>query len=101
VVTKEEISDELNDILKTEVPIDFAKMNKDDLEALLKMLGEPTKLIQIGVQNLRNKAKKEILNRTLGELLNKPILEEIMKEKMGWYPGKILKKVLRKLPAES
>ena len=83
MVTKEEISDMLNDILKTEVPIDFTKMNKGDLEVLLKILSDPTNLIQIGLKNLRNRAKKEILNLTLRDLRERSLLEDIVKEEGG------------------
>jgi len=93
MATKEELSDKINELLKTDVPLDFTKMGKEDLEALLGILNDPTKMIQIGVKNLRDKAKKELLNRTLGDLLDKSILEEV-KAKRGWYPGKILKEVL-------
>jgi len=95
LVTKEDISDLLNDILKTEDPIDFTKMNKDDLEALLKILGEPTNLIQIGLKNLREKTKKEILNMTIRDLLNRSVLEEIIKDEGGPLGFGIIPSILR------
>ena len=73
--TKEQISDKLNELLET--TIDFSKLTKEDLESFVKIFADPSRLIQLGVKGLRNKAKKEILNRTLGDLLEKPVLEEL------------------------
>ena len=75
MATKEELSDLLNDLLGLEATVDFAKMMKEDLEILLKAVGEPSNLIRIGWKNLRNKAKKEILE----ELMGRPILDEVLK----------------------
>jgi len=76
--TKEELSERLNEIMGLEDPIDFSKMTKEDLESLLKIIGEPSNLIRIGWKNAREKVKKEVLE----EILGRPILEEIL-SKMG------------------
>lgn len=81
VVTKEEISDRLNELLKIE--IDFSKMTKEDLEALLKVVSEPATLIQLGLRGLRNKATKELLNRPLKEFLDSGFLEELTAKGRG------------------
>ena len=75
MVTKEELSDQLNELLALEDTVDFAKMTKEDLETLLRTVGEPSNLIRIGWKNLRNKAKKEILE----ELMGRPLLDEVLK----------------------
>ena len=76
MVTKEELSDRLNELLGLEEMVDFAKMTKEDLETLLKTVGEPSNLIRIGWKNLRNKAKKEILE----ELMGRPLLDEVLQD---------------------
>ena len=75
MATKEELSDRLNDLLGLEY-VDFAKMTKDDLEILLKVVAEPSNLIRIGWKNLRDKAKKEILE----ELMGRPLLDDMLKD---------------------
>ena len=75
MATKDELSDRLNEVLGLEDTVDFAKMTKDDLEILLKTVGEPSNLIKIGWKTLRDKAKKEILE----ELLGRPFLDEVLK----------------------
>jgi len=75
MVTKEDLSDRLNDLLGTEDFIDFAKMTKEDLDRLMKVVGEPSNLIRIGWKNIRDKAKKEILE----EILGRPFLDEVLK----------------------
>ena len=88
MVTKEDMSDEINKILGTEDdPIDFTKMNKEDLDKLLKVLNNPAKLIQIGIRNLRQKAKKEILEKPLKEILERPLIEEVMSSDRGGILG--------------
>ena len=75
MATKQELSDRLNEILGLEY-VDFAKMAKEDLEILLKAVGEPSNLIRIGWKNLRDKAKKEILE----ELMGRPLLDDMLKD---------------------
>jgi len=72
--TKEELSDRLNEIMGLEDPIDFSKMTKEDLESLLKIIGEPSNLIRIGWKNAREKVKREVLE----EILGRPFVEEIL-----------------------
>ena len=72
--TKEELSERLNEIMGLKDPIDFSKMTKEDLESLLKVIGEPSNLIRIGWKNAREKVKREILE----EILGRPFLEEIL-----------------------
>ena len=73
--TKAEISDQLNELLFLEDTLNFAKMTKEDLETLLRTVGEPSNLIRIGWRNLRDKAKGEILE----ELMGRPFLDEVLK----------------------
>ena len=75
MATKDELSDRLNEVLGLEDTVDFAKMTKDDLETLLKTVVDPSNLIKIGWKNLRDKAKREILE----ELLGRPFLDEVFK----------------------
>lgn len=74
-MNKEELSDKMNEIFGLEDTVNFAKMTKEDLERLIKVVGEPSNLIKIGWKNLRGKAKKEILQ----ELMERPILDEVLK----------------------
>ena len=69
--TKEELSDRVNEILGLGDPIDFSKMTKEDLESFLKTIKEPSNLIRIGWKNLKEKAKKEILE----ELIERPLVD--------------------------
>lgn len=73
MTTKEELSDRVNEILETD--IDFEKLLKEDLEKLVEALSDPSKLMRIGWKNLRSETKKKIL----GELADRPLLDEIMK----------------------
>ena len=73
-MNKDELSDRLNEFLGLEDCVDFAKMTKEDLERLIKVVGEPSNLIKIGWKNLRSKAKKEILQ----ELMERPFLDEVL-----------------------
>ena len=65
--TKDSISDQLNEIMG--LTVDWTKMGKEDLEKISKFFDEPYRLIQLGVNKLKTKAKEDILNRPLGELL--------------------------------
>jgi len=71
---KEDLADRINELLGLDLG-SLEKMTKEDLESLLKVIGEPSNLIRIGWKNLRDKAKKEILE----ELMGRPILDEILK----------------------
>lgn len=75
MATKDQLSDQLNEFLGSEDYIDFAKMTKEDLEYLIKIVGEPSNLMRIGWKNLRDKAKREIME----ELLGRPLLDEVLK----------------------
>ena len=73
--TKAEISDQLNELLFLEDTIDFARMRKEDLETLLKAVADPSSLIRKGWKNLRDKARREVLE----ELMGHPFLDEVLK----------------------
>jgi len=69
-MTKEEISDKLNELLDlSDDPIDFTKLSKEDLTRLFDVLTTPATLISLIPQSVRDK----ILNRPLRELLEIPI----------------------------
>lgn len=76
MATKDELCDLLNKFLGSEDYIDFTKMTKEDLERLIRIVSEPSNLIRIGWKNLRDKAKKDILE----ELMGRPLLDEVFKE---------------------
>lgn len=65
--TKDSISDQLNEIM--ELNVDWTKMGKEDLEKISRFFNEPYRLIQLGVNKLKTKAKEDLLNRPLGEIL--------------------------------
>jgi len=78
MATKEELSERLNAILSLEDTIDFTKLTKEDLERLVKVVEDPSRLIQTGVKQLREKARREILERPLKELMDKPFIEGLL-----------------------
>jgi len=67
VSTKDSISDQLNEIMG--LTVDWTKMGKEDLEEISKFFDEPYRLIKLGVNKLKTKAKEDLLNRPLGEIL--------------------------------
>jgi len=76
--TKEQINERLNELLGLEEPIDFTKLSKADMERLLEVLGNPSGLIQMGIKNLRARARREILERPIKDFMEKPIIEDIL-----------------------
>lgn len=66
--TKQEVSDTINEVLGTK--IDFTTLKKEELEQLSKVLtsGE---LLPILLKGLRKHARSEIMDKPLGELLNR------------------------------
>ena len=99
--TKEDLSEKMNELLALEDRIDFSKLTKKDLENLFKVLGDPTRLIQIGVRQLRSKARKEILERRLLEVMDKPLIEALLEREnkgplgLGIIPRLRERKILR------
>lgn len=81
MATKEELSDRLNDLLGLEDSVDFTGMRKEDLERLLEVFVDPARLIQTGIKQLRSKARREILERPLKDLMDKPFLEGFLTER--------------------
>jgi len=71
--TKEELSQQINEIFGTEIK--FEALTKEDLEALLKVVQEPSNLIRIGWRKLRDETKKKVVE----ELMGRPLLDEILK----------------------
>jgi len=61
------------------IEVDWTRLSKEDLDSVVKVLGDPGKLVQLGVKAIRNKAKEEWLNRPLREVLEN--LEGLHKEK--------------------
>jgi len=72
--TKADLADRINELLGLDLG-SLEKMTKEDLEALLNLVGNPSQLIKIGWKNLRDKTKKEILE----ELMERPFLDDILK----------------------
>jgi hypothetical protein len=72
--TKENLSDKLNVMLGTDV--DWSKMPKEELEKLVQHFEDPVVLIQIGIKNLKSKAKEDILGRRLGDILDSSTILE-------------------------
>lgn len=91
--SKQQISDTLNALLKTK--IDFTKLSTIDLEALTSIFEDSTFLVQLGIMQFKNKAKKEVLERPLKDFLDRNFLEERM-EKGGLLGLGILPRVLEK-----
>lgn len=72
--TKADLADQINGLLGLDLG-SLERMTKEDLETLLKLIGEPSNLIRVGWKNLRDKAKREILE----ELMGRPLLDEVLK----------------------
>jgi len=81
-MNKTDLADQINELLGLDLG-SLEKMTKEDLETLLKLIGEPSQLIKIGWKNLRDKAKREILE----ELTGRPFLDEILKGVPGKEEG--------------
>jgi len=79
LVTKDELCDRICEILGVDID-SLTRMTKEDLELLLEVLDNPTRLIQIGVKRLRIKTKKELLERPIKDLLNRSFIDEILGE---------------------
>ena len=93
-MTKEELSDRLNEVLDLEDEVDFTRMTKEDLERLVTAL-DPARLIQTGIKQLRSKARRDLLERPLKDLLDKPFLERIVEREEGFFGLGILPRILR------
>ena len=72
--TKADLADQINELLGLDLD-SLERMTKEDLEALKKLIAEPSNLIRVGWKNLRDKAKREILE----ELMERPLLDEVLK----------------------
>lgn len=96
---KQKLSDSLNVMLGLEKDkLDFTKMSKEDLEKLVALLKDPSHLIKAGIKTLRLKARQEIVEKPLKDILEKPFLEEILsgeKGKEGPLGLGILPRILR------
>ena len=93
-MTKEELSDRLNEVLDLEDEIDFTRMTKEDLERLVTAL-DPARLIQTGIKQLRSKARRDLLERPLKDLLDKPFLERFIERDEGFLGLGFLPRILR------
>lgn len=93
-MTKEELSDRLNEVLDLEDEIDFTRMTKEDLEKLVTAL-DPARLIQTGIKQLRSKARRDLLERPLKDLLDKPFLERLVERDEGFLGLGFLPRILR------
>jgi len=70
-VNKEELSDQLNEILGLEEPIDFSRLLKEDLERLVEAFKDPKALIRLGVRRLRGKARERVMEYLIEEFLGR------------------------------
>lgn len=93
MATKEELSDKLSSIF--EIDLDFSKMTKDDLEKLVEQVSDPRLLIKLGLSHMKEKAKQEIMNRPIREIIESLSMpKEGEKSVKRWRPGSILERVL-------
>ena len=72
MVTKDELSDKLNELLDLELEIDFTKLNKDDLERLWEFMSHSPNMISLGVKRLRGDVRRDLLEKPLKEILDTP-----------------------------
>lgn len=74
--TKEQISEQLNEILGlTENPIDFTRLNKEELERLVDLFSTVAQVAQIGIRSAREKLRGGILGRPVEEVLRMPLID--------------------------
>jgi hypothetical protein len=79
MASKKELGEKLNLILGTTV--NFEPMTKEDLEALLVVVGDPGVLARISLEGMRERGKKEVIDRF--EKATRRPLREILKELQG------------------
>jgi len=69
-LSKEEISRKLNEVLEIKPEVDFTKLTKEELDALVKALSDNRKLVRLGVTGLRKDTRDRVLgavDEALGE----------------------------------
>jgi hypothetical protein len=71
MVSKEDLCDQLKKLLTLDV--DFSRMNKADLEKLWSFLTDPSKVVTMTANYVREKARKEILDVRLRDIIEKPL----------------------------
>ena len=97
MATKEELSDKLNEILGLEETVDFSKMTKEDLEKLVDYFSDPANMLRTAIKNMRGRAKRELLERPLKDLLEADLIGIILgkrERKGGLFGFGILDRVL-------
>lgn len=79
MVTKDELSDELNQLLGIDDWIDFSGMTKEDLERFKLWVNEtltPQNMIKNGVEKMRKNFRGQVLDRPIRDFLDPTLLEE-------------------------
>lgn len=79
MVTKEELSDELNQLLGIDDWIDFSGMTKESLERFKTWVTDnltPQNMIKTGVERMRTNFRGQILDRPIKDFLDPALLEE-------------------------
>jgi len=72
--TKSDLADRVNELLGLNLE-SLEKMTKEDLEALLKLIEDPSNLIRMGWRKLRDETKRKLVE----ELVGRPILDDFLK----------------------
>jgi len=72
MVKKEELCETIEELLGVELE-SLRNMKKEDLEKLVSILCDPKNLVQV----LRRSARKRVLDRTVRDILEKPLKELI------------------------
>lgn len=94
---KTELVEKINGLLGVKLE-SLERMTREDLEKMLKVLGDPASMIRLGV----DRAEAE-LKRPLREFLDRPVMDllyaltgrgEGERFLTGWYPGKIVRETL-------
>lgn len=78
--TKEELANIIRNVLGLELKT-LARMSREDLEKLHQFVSDPSNLVRVGAKNIRLKAREELFEKPMKELLNKPLVTFIREGK--------------------
>lgn len=82
--TKENLSDQLNQILG--VNVEWSKMSREDLDTIAKLFRDPIGIVQLGVKMMKEKTREDIMGRKLGEILSSGSIFNLRERPRGGGP---------------
>lgn len=79
--TKEDLSDQLNQLLG--VNVEWSKMSRENLETLVKLFGDPMGIVQLGIRMMKEKTREDIMGRKLGDVLSSSTILNLRERSRG------------------